>query len=331
MSKKRILTGDRPTSKLHIGHYAGSLQNRVKLQQEYETFIIIADVQALTTHFEHPEDLEKNVLEVTLDNLAVGIDPEISTFFVQSRIPQIAELTVFYSMFTMVNVLRHNPTIKSEAAQYGYEDLTYGFLGYPVSQAADITFCNADLVPVGEDQLPHIELARKIVRKFNSLYKPVLKEPEAMLSDVPRLVGLDGNAKMSKSLNNAIFLSDPAEEVQAKIMTAVTDPGRITLKDKGNPEICTVYQYHEAFNKPEAGNIANLCRSAGIGCVSCKKCLAASLNQLLSPIREKRAYYEDRPETVKEILFTGTEKAKQVAEGTLQEVREAMSIKYYDK
>lgn len=329
MTQKRILTGDRPTSKLHIGHYAGSLQNRVKLQSEYETFILVADVQALTTHFEHPENLERNVMEVTLDNLAAGVDPEVSTFFVQSMVPQIAELTIFYSMFTMVNLLRHNPTIKAEAAQYGYTDLTYGFLGYPVSQAADITFCKADLVPVGEDQLPHIELARKIVRKFNSLYKPVLTEPEALLSDCPRLVGLDGNAKMSKSLNNAIYLSDPAEEVRAKVMTAVTDPGRVTLKDKGNPEICTVYQYHQIFNKAEAENIGSMCRNAGIGCVACKKCLAGALNNCLNPLRERRNDYEQKPDAVKEILFSGTEKAKKIAQNTLDEVKEAMHANYF--
>lgn len=172
--KKRILTGERPTGKLHIGHYVGSLANRVKLQHEYETFIIIADVQALTTHFEKPEILQNNVYEVALDNLAVGIDPDVSTLFIQSLIPQIAELTVFYSMLVTVNVLRHNPTIKAEAAQYGYKDLSYGFLGYPVSQAADITFCKADLIPVGEDQVPHVEVTRKLVRHFNTLYKPVL-------------------------------------------------------------------------------------------------------------------------------------------------------------
>jgi tryptophanyl-tRNA synthetase len=327
--KKRILTGDRPTSRLHIGHYAGSLENRVKLQHEYETFIIIADVQALTTHFEKPEILERSVYDVTIDNLAVGVDPEVSTFFIQSMIPQIAELTVFYSMLVTVNVLRHNPTIKTEAAQYGYKDLTYGFLGYPVSQAADITFCKAHLVPVGDDQLPHMEVARKLVRRFNSLYRPVLVEPEALLGEAPRLVGTDGNAKMSKSLNNAIFLSDPAEEVNGKVKNAVTDRQRITLKDKGNPGVCTVYKYHSVFNKAEHESICDMCKKASIGCAACKKTLAASINSLLEPIRERRSYYENRPDQVKEILQTGTQKVKAVAQETVDQVREAMSIKYF--
>ncbi len=215
--RKRILTGDRPTGKLHLGHYVGSLQNRVALQDKYETFIIIADVQALTTNFDRPEKLKENVINVALDNLSVGLDPNIATLFVQSMIPEIAELTIFYSMFVTVNSLRHNPTIKTEMQQYGYDDMMYGFLGYPVSQTADITFCKADLVPVGEDQLPHMELSRKIVRRFNELYKPVLVEPEALVSRVSRLVGLDGNSKMGKSLNNGIYLSDDAETVRQKI------------------------------------------------------------------------------------------------------------------
>lgn len=327
--KKRILTGERPTGRLHIGHYVGSLENRVKLQQEYETFIIIADVQALTTHFEKPGILQEAVFQVTLDNLAVGINPKLSTIFVQSMIPQIAELTIFYSMLITVNMLRHNPTIKTEAAQYGYKDLTYGFLGYPVSQAADITFCKADLIPVGEDQVPHIEIARKLVRRFNSLYKPVLVEPEMLLGDCPRLVGIDGNAKMGKSLNNAIYLSDTSGEVTTKIKNALTDPSRITLQDKGNPDICVAYQYHQVFNKGECGNIAEMCKKAGIGCVACKRNLAARLNEFLGPIRERRKYYEARPNEVKNILMSGTEKVQKIAQQTIDEVREAMSIRYF--
>ena len=200
--KKRILTGDRTTGKLHLGHYVGSLQNRVRLQDEYESFILLADIQALTTHFEHPELLEHSIYEVAMDNLSVGLDPNKITLVQQSRIPSIGELTVFYSMLVSVNSLRHNPTIKTEAANYGYNDMTYGFLGYPVSQSADITFCKANLVPVGEDQKPHMEMTRKIVRRFNELYGETLVEPDMMLSDCPRLMGLDGNAKMGKSLGN---------------------------------------------------------------------------------------------------------------------------------
>lgn len=326
---RRILTGDRPTGRLHVGHYAGSLQNRVRLQHEYETFIIIADVQALTTHFEKPEMLQKNVYEIAIDNLSVGIDPNISKIFIQSMIPQIAELTLFYSMFVSTNVLRHNPTVKSEAAQYGYNDLTYGFLGYPVSQAADITFCMADLVPCGDDQLPHIELTRKIVRRFNSLYKPVLTEPEALLGNCPRLPGIDGNAKMGKSLGNAIYLSDSQEEVVQKIKNAKTDTNRITLKDKGNPDICTVYQYQKAFNSIECDNIMEMCKNAGIGCVACKKSLSNAMNSILTPIREKRKIYEENMDLVKEIVFSGTEEVKKIAEENMREIRDAMSIRYF--
>lgn len=328
--KKRILTGDRPTSRLHIGHYVGSLENRVKLQDEYEQFIIIADVQALTTHFEHPEILKKSVYDVAIDNLAVGIDPDKSLIFVQSMVPQIAQLTVFYSMLVMVNVLKHNPTIKTEAAQYGFTDLSYGFLGYPVSQAADITFCQADLVPVGEDQLPLVEVTRKIVRRFNSLYKPVLTEPETLLGSCPRLIGLDGNAKMSKSMGNAIFLSDDAATILAKVKTAVTDPGRITLGDKGNPAVCVVNEYHKVFNPNEYENICSMCRNASIGCTTCKKGLAEVLEHQLSPIREKRKALETKPQFIREILQHGSEVAKAEGEKTLAKVKEAMNINYFD-
>lgn len=327
--KKRILTGDRPTSRLHIGHYVGSLENRVRLQDEYEQFVIIADIQALTTHFEHPEILKQNVYDLCIDYLSVGIDPEKSHIFVQSMVPQIAELTVFYSMFVMVNSLKHNPTIKTEAKQYGYTDLTYGFLGYPVSQAADITFCNADLVPVGEDQLPVVEVTRKIVRRFNNLYKPVLKEPDTLLGSCPRLIGLNGNVKMSKSMGNAIFLSDDEETILSKVKTAVTDPARITLRDKGNPEICIVSEYHKVFNPVEYDNICSMCRNADIGCTTCKKELTQVLNTLLTPIREKRKILEEKPGRIQEILQYGSEKAREEGAITLEKVKEAMNIKYF--
>lgn len=327
--KKRILTGDRPTSRLHIGHYAGSLENRVKLQDEYEQFVIIADVQALTTHFEHPEILEQNVYDLCIDYLSVGINPEKSYIFIQSMIPQIAELTIFYSMYVMVNALKHNPTIKTEAAQYGFTDLSYGFLGYPVSQAADITFCNADLVPVGEDQLPVVEVTRKIVRRFNSLYKPVLKEPDTLLGSCPRLVGLDGNAKMSKSMGNAIFLSDDEEVVFTKVKAAVTDPARVTLKDKGNPEVCILSEYYKVFDPDDYGNISSMCRNAAIGCTACKRRLSEVLNTLLAPIREKRKALEDKPQYIQDILIYGSEKARIEGAKTLEKVKEAMGIKYF--
>lgn len=329
MKKGRILTGDRPTGKLHLGHYVGSLANRVKLQDEYDEFVIIADVQALTTNFERPENLKRDVHQVAEDYLAAGIDPNKSTIFVQSLVPEIAELTMYFSMFVTVNVLRHNPTIKTEAKQYGYEDMTYGFLGYPVSQAADIAFCKANLVPVGADQVPHIEFARKLVRRFNELYKPVLVEPEALVGEIGRLVGLDGNAKMSKSLDNAIYLSDSAKEVEQKIRMAVTDPARIKREDLGHPEVCTVFQYHKVFNALEVPEIKEACETATIGCVDCKKRLAAKLNAFLEPMRERRVQYEQNPKLVDEILIEGTERARVAARETMSEVREAMQIDYF--
>lgn len=327
--QKRILTGDRPTGKLHLGHYVGSLQNRVELQDKYETFLIIADVQALTTNFDRPEQLSNDVRQVARDYLAAGIDPEKTTIFVQSMVPEIAELTIFYSMIITVNQLRHNPTIKSEAEQYGYREMTYGFLGYPVSQAADITFCRANLVPVGEDQIPHIEQTRKIVRKFNNMYGDIFPEPEALISKFPRLMGLDGKSKMSKSLNNAIFLSDSAEEVTEKIRQAKTDPARIHKDDPGHPEVCTVYHYHQAFNQSAAAEIASQCRAGKIGCVGCKKLLAEKLNEFLAPMHNRREKYLAKPELVDQILLAGTEKARQEAAKTMAKVRSAMKINYF--
>ncbi|MFW6257104.1 MAG: tryptophan--tRNA ligase [Bacillota bacterium] len=328
--QKRILTGDRPTGKLHLGHYVGSLQNRVKLQHEYDTFLIIADIQALTTNFKQPEKLSRDVRQVAEDYLAVGIDPENVTILVQSMVPELAELTVYFSMIVTVNQLRRNPTIKSESSQYGEEEMTYGFLGYPVSQAADITFCKADLVPVGEDQVPHIEQTRKIVRKFNQLYAPVFNEPEALVGDFPRLTGLDGENKMSKSLDNAIYLNDSAEVVQKKVNEAVTDPARIKIDDPGHPEVCTVFEYHQAFNQEEVDSIEKQCREGTIGCVACKKKAARAINETLEPIRERRVKYHNNPELVEEILISGTKKARSIAKNTIAEVKEAMQINYFD-
>lgn len=330
MAKKgRILTGDRPTGKLHLGHYVGSLENRVKLQDDYDEFVIIADVQALTTNFERPENLKRDVHQVAEDYLAAGIDPQKSTIFVQSLVPEIAELTIFYSMFLTVNVLRHNPTIKTEAKQYGYQDMTYGFLGYPISQAADITFCKANLVPVGADQVPHIEFARKIVRRFNELYKSVLVEPEALVGEVGRLIGLDGSAKMSKSLDNAIYLADSPKEVEQKIRMAVTDPARIKREDLGHPDICTVFQYHKVFDPKIVPEIRESCETAHIGCVDCKKRLANTINAFLEPMHERRQKYLANPKLVDEILIEGTESARRVGHETMEEVREAMQIDYF--
>jgi tryptophanyl-tRNA synthetase len=330
MQKKRILTGDRPTGPLHLGHYVGSVSNRAHLQDEYDTFIIIADAQALTTNFDRPERLREDILNVAIDNLACGVDPEKSTLFIQTMVPEIAELTIFYANLVTVNQLFHNPTIKTEAAQHHFEEkMPYGFLGYPVSQAADITFCRAHLVPVGEDQLPHIEMTRKIVRKFNAMYAPVLVEPAAKVSTVSRLVGLDGNTKMSKSLGNAIYLSDPAETVKKKISQAVTDPARIHPTDKGHPEVCTVFAYHRAFNLGAVSGIEEQCRAGSIGCVACKKLLIETMNRFLDPIRERRAGYEQRPDDVWDILKTGSARARLEGARTMALVREAVKIDYF--
>ncbi len=326
MEKKRILTGDRTTGKLHLGHYIGSLQNRVRLQHEYQTFILLADIQALTTHFSNPGLINDSIYQVAIDNLSVGLDPEKVFFVQQSQIQAIAELTNFYSMLVSVNRLRHNPTIKTEAMQYGYDDLTYGFLGYPVSQAADITFCEADLVPVGEDQLPHMELAGKIIRRFNDLYGKVLNEPKELLSSCPRLVGLDGNAKMGKSLGNAVFLSDTSEEVEVKINSAKTDTNRIHKNDSGNPDVCTVNVYHKAFNEEEYLNICEMCRKGTIGCRACKQNLIDVLNEKLYPVREKRSYYENNRATVKEIIMSGSKTANDIGHKTVEKVKKAMNI-----
>ena len=335
MGKKRILTGDRPTGRLHIGHYFGSLQNRVKLQDDenYDQFILIADVQALTDNFNNPEKVRKNVRKVAMDYLSVGIDPEKTTIYIQSMIPEVAELTVFYSNLVTIARLQRNPTVKTEIAQkkdlFG-ESVTYGFLGYPVSQAADITCFNGELVPVGEDQLPLIEQCREIVRKFNSIYGDVLKEPQALLSSAKRIKGLDGNEKMGKSLGNAIYLSDSDEEITRKVMSAVTDPNRIKKDDLGNPDVCMVAYYHKLFTNPEdVKTVCEECKAGKRGCVACKRQLAQNIIDYLKPIKEKRKYYEERPELVDEILLKGTKKAQEEAKKTMKKVKEAMMLNYF--
>ena len=334
--KKRILTGDRPTGRLHIGHYFGSLKTRVEMQNSglYDPYILIADVQALTDNFNNPEKVRKNVREVAMDYLACGIDPEKTTIYIQSMIPEVAELTVFYSNLVTIARLQRNPTVKTEIAQkkelFG-ESVTYGFLGYPVSQAADITCFEGELVPVGEDQLPLIEQCREIVRKFNSIYGEVIVEPEPVLSSTGRIKGLDGNEKMGKSLGNAIYLSDSEEEITKKVMSAVTDPGRIRKDDKGNPDICMVSYYHKLFStEEEVKTVCEECRAGARGCVACKKQLAKNICDTLKPIREKRAYYEEHPEVVDKILMEGTLKAQKVAKETMKKVKQAMKLDYWD-
>ena len=334
MDKKRIVTGDRPTGRLHIGHYFGSLKKRVELQEsgEYDPYILIADVQALTDNFNNPEKVRKNVREVAIDYLSVGIDPEKTTIYIQSMIPEVAELTVFYSNLVTIARLQRNPTVKTEIAQkreiFG-ESVTYGFLGYPVSQAADITAFRGELVPVGEDQLPLIEQCREIVRKFNSIYGDVLIEPKAVLSKEKRIKGLDGNEKMGKSLGNAIYLSDSEEEITKKVMGAVTDPNRIKKDDLGNPDVCMVAYYHNLFTKPEdVKTVCEECKLGKRGCVACKKQLAQNIIEELRPIREKRAYYEEHPEEVDRILMEGTKKAQEEAKATMKTIKKAMMLDY---
>ena len=334
--KKRILTGDRPTGRLHIGHYFGSLKKRVELQNsgEYDPYILIADVQALTDNFNNPEKVRNNVREVVLDYLSVGIDPEKSTIYIQSMIPEVAELTVFYSNLVTISRLQRNPTVKTEIAQkkelFG-ESVTYGFLGYPVSQAADITAFEGNIVPVGEDQLPLIEQCREIVRKFNSIYGETLVEPEAVLSSGKRIKGLDGNEKMGKSLGNAIYLSDSEQEVNKKVMSAVTDPNRIRKDDLGNPDVCMVAYYHNLFTpEVDVKTVCEECRAGKRGCVACKKQLAQNINKFLEPIREKRKYYEDRPELVDKIILEGTKNAQKVAKETMKKVKKVMKLDYFE-
>jgi tryptophanyl-tRNA synthetase len=326
---ERVLTGDRVTGRLHLGHYTGSLKNRVMLQNQYDTFILLADIQALTTHFENPELIRKHLREMAMDYLAAGIDPEKSAIFIQSMIPEIAELTVLYSMFITVNLLRHNPTVKAESKNAGLDELYYGFLGYPVSQAADITFCKASIIPVGEDQLPHLELTRRVVRRFNELYKPVLVEPRALVGDMPRLVGTDGEAKMSKSLGNAIELDCTREELAFKIRRAKTDPARVHKNDPGHPDVCPVFAYHQAFRPEGAAEIRESCESGAVGCSACKQEIIGVLEQLLEPMRERRAIYSAKPELVDEILMAGTDRARIIARETMGEVREAMCLNYF--
>ena len=332
--KKIILTGDRPTGNLHLGHYFGSIRNRVSLQKDYETYIEIADVQALTDNFDNPEKVRKNVHELAIDYLSCGIDPNEANIFIQSRIPEIAELTIFFSNLVTVSRLMRNPTTKAEINQkkdlFGNsgESITYGFLGYPVSQAADIAIFKADLVPVGDDQVPHIEQCREIVRKFNSIYGDTLTEPEHLLSKNPRIKGLDGNEKMGKSLGNAIYLKDDSDTISKKIMNAKTDPQKIKKDDPADPEVCMVYYYHKLISNPNLETVCGECKNGTRGCVACKRELIERMNEFLDPIREKRKYYENNPELVDKILDEGTKQAKQKAEEVMKDIKASMKINY---
>ncbi|HHD2753667.1 TPA: tryptophan--tRNA ligase [Clostridium perfringens] len=338
MKKEIILTGDRPTGKLHIGHYVGSLINRVQLQNsgEYESYIMIADQQALTDNARNPEKIRKSLTEVALDYLAVGIDPSKSTIFVQSQIPELNELTMHYLNLVTVARLERNPTVKNEIKEKNFNmSIPSGFLIYPVSQAADITAFKATVVPAGEDQLPMIEQTREIVRSFNSIYeKEVLVEPRVILpkAGLGRLPGIDGNAKMSKSLNNAIYLSDEPEVIKKKVMSMYTDPNHIRVEDPGKVENNTVFTYLDAFaqDKTKVEEMKEHYRRGGLGDVKVKKYLNEVLQAELEPIRERRKEYEKNIDYVYEILKSGSENAREKASNTLYEVREAIGINYFN-
>ncbi|KAF0392509.1 tryptophan--tRNA ligase [Pediococcus pentosaceus] len=337
-SKKIILTGDRPTGKLHIGHYVGSLKNRVQLQNtgDYETFIMIADMQALTDNARDPEKIRNSLIQVALDYLAVGIDPAKSTIFVQSQIPALSELTQHYMNLVSVARLERNPTVKTEIKQKAFgQSIPAGFFTYPVSQAADITAFKADTVPVGDDQEPMLEQTREIVRSFNNIYqKEVLVEPEGYFppKGMGRIPGLDGNAKMSKSLGNAIYLADDEETIQKKVMSMYTDPQHIRVEDPGHIEGNTVFTYLDIFDpdKQKVQELKDQYQAGGLGDVKIKRYLNEVLQNELRPIRERREKYEADIDAVYQILKDGSDKANAVAEQTLKEVRDAIGINYFD-
>jgi len=333
--KKTILTGIRPTGNLHLGHYFGASKTWRDIQNDYDFYLEIADVQALTDNFDNPDKVRTNVYEITKDLLAIGINPNKVHIFIQSQIPEIAELTVYFGNLVTVSRLQRNPTVKTEISQkkaiFGNdgESITYGFLGYPISQAADITCFEGEIVPVGEDQLPLLEQCREIVRKFNSIYGETLIEPKQLLSKTSRIKGLDGNDKMGKSLGNAIYLVDNEETISKKIMGAITDPNKIKKDDPANPDICMVYYYHKLVNNEEnIKTICEECRKGKRGCVQCKKELIEAMNKFLKPIQERRKFYDENPEEVEKILQQGTNDAKEKAKRTIKTVKKAMKIYY---
>jgi len=326
MKKKRALSGIQPSGKLHLGNLVGALSNWVGLQDKYDCFYFIADLHALTTGYAETGKLKENILDVGMDMLSAGLDPEKSTLFIQSDIPEHSELHLLFSMITPLSWLERVPTYKAQIEELKEKDLgTYGFLGYPVLQAADILIYKADVVPVGQDQLPHLELTREIARRFNYFYKEVFPLPKDLLTAAPVLPGLDGR-KMSKSYGNTIGISDTPETVLKKINTAITDPARVKREDKGHPEICTIFAFHKIFNNAETKQISIDCSKAKIGCVECKKLIAKRLNEYLAPIYEKRRTLEKRKDYVREVFFEGGKKAQVMARQTLSEAKKVMGI-----
>ncbi len=325
MQKKRILSGMRPTGKLHIGHYVGALENWIKLQDEYQNFHLIADYHVLTTHL-NTDDIYRNTIEMLIDWLAAGLDPEKSPMFRQSQIKEHTELHLIFSMLITLSRLQRNPTVKDQLRYLHIKQVIYGHVGYPVLQSADILLYKGDAVPVGEDQVPHVEITREIARKFNNQYGNVFPEPEPLLTKFSRLPGLNGDAKMSKSLNNTILLSDAPEVVKSKLKKAVTDPQKIRKGDRGHPDICLVFSYHKIFNTDEIPEIDAGCRSGKLGCFDCKMNCAEKISSFLEPIREKRKYYLKNLDIVKDILTDGEKRGREVAQKTMADVREKMMM-----
>ena len=322
--KKVILSGMRPTGKLHLGHLVGALENWVALQGEYQNYHLIADYHALTTD-QRTEHIYQNSIDMLIDWLAAGIDPKQSPMFRQSKIKQHTELHLIFSMLVTTARLERNPTLKEQVRDLAMENVAYGHLGYPVLQAADILLYKGEVVPVGEDQLPHIEITREIARRFNGLYKNVFPEPEGKITKFARLPGLDGK-RMSKSVGNTILLSDSPDDISKKMRTAVTDPQKLRKGDKGRPDICLVFAYHNKFNPAEVPEIRSGCESGALRCLDCKMNCAKHIVDALAPNREKRAYYEKHPKEVTDILADGEQRALNVAGQTMSEVHTAMGM-----
>jgi tryptophanyl-tRNA synthetase len=330
--KKRILTGIRPTGPLHLGHYGGALENWVKLQDDYDCYFLIADYQ-VSDYVDDMARVREAVWEVALDWLAVGLDPERSSFFIESLIPEHAELTLWLSWLLPLGMLQRNPTLKAEMEDFGRKSVPVAFFNYPVMQVANILSLRAHLVPVGEDQLPHIELTREIARRFNRQFKDVFPEPDGLVGRAPRLVGVDGQAKMSKSLNNAIYLKDTPAVVNEKVRSMYTDPTRLRATDPGHVEGNPVFLYHDVFNpnREEVADLKDRYRRGAVGDVEVKQKLATALNEFLDPIREKRAYYEANMGLVRDVLANGTDRTRKVAQATMDLVREALDLRYLEK
>ncbi len=323
--KKRLLSGMRPTGQLHLGHYVGALENWVELQKTYQNFHLIADYHVLTTDLDTSR-MEANTLEMLKDWLAAGIDPEKSPIFRQSQIKEHSELFLILAMLITTARLERNPTLKEQVRDLNIENLVYGHLGYPVLQAADILLYKGELVPVGEDQTPHVEISRELARKFNGTYGEVFPEPAPKLTPFARLPGLDGQAKMSKSLDNALLLSDEPDAIQRRLRKAFTDPQKLRKNDPGRPDICLVFTYHQRFNPSETAEIRAGCESGALGCVECKQRCGSAIAEQLAPLRERRRQYDQQPDRLWEILSAGEERARLAARETMGQVRTAMGL-----